>query len=165
MRALLPSVAARGGKVVAVGSIAHNYSKTDSNDIDFSTRSKSSLVYGNAKRYLMYSLWGLDNYPNNIAIAHPGITFTNITAHYPKLLFAVIKHPMKIIFMKPKKASLSIVEALFTDCGKNEWIGPRLFNVWGKPKKRRLNSASAEEAKSISETAERIFNIINNTED
>ena len=156
-RKLLPTIAERGGKIVAVGSIAHNYSKADPKDIDFSTRTKASKVYGNAKRYLMYSLWGLDEFRNNIAIAHPGITFTNITAHYPKLIFAIIKHPMKIIFMKPKKASLSIMEALFCDCEKNEWIGPRLFNVWGKPKKQKVKTATPDEASAICATAERLY--------
>ena len=48
-----------------------------------------------------------------LSVTHPGITFTNITAHYPKLIFAVIKHPMKVIFMKTDKASLSIVKGVF----------------------------------------------------
>jgi NAD(P)-dependent dehydrogenase (short-subunit alcohol dehydrogenase family) len=156
-RKLLPAIAERGGRIVAVGSIAHNYSKSDPSDVDFSTRTKASKVYGNAKRYLMYSLWGLDEHQSSIAIAHPGITFTNITAHYPKLIFAVIKHPMKVIFMKPKKASLSIIEALFCDCANNEWIGPRFFNVWGKPKKQTVKSASPDETREICATAEKLY--------
>ena len=162
-RKLISAISERGGKIVAVGSIAHNYSKADFNDIDFSTRQKASKVYGNAKRYLMYSLWGLDKHLNNIAIAHPGITFTNITAHYPKFIFAVIKHPMKMIFMKPKKASLSIIEALFCDCGKNEWIGPRCFNVWGKPKKQKVKTATPEEAKKICAAAEKLYITVEKT--
>lgn len=110
-RRLLPFIEKKGGKIIAVGSIAHNYSKTDITDIDFKGRKKSSLVYGNAKRYLMFSLLGLKS--NAITIAHPGITFTNITNHYPKLIFAIIKHPMKIIFMKPKKACLSVIYGIF----------------------------------------------------
>ena len=55
-RRLLSGIKERGGRVVAVGSIAHNYSKIDERDIDFATRKQSSLVYGNAKRYLMFSL-------------------------------------------------------------------------------------------------------------
>ena len=46
----------------------------------------------------MFSLFALDD--PHIAVTHPGITQTNITAHYPKLIFAVIKNPMKLIFMK-----------------------------------------------------------------
>ena len=144
-RRLLPLVSERGGKVVAVSSIAHNYSRSDADDIDFSTRTRASLVYGNAKRYLTYSLLPLDN----VSIAHPGITPTGITAHYPKLIYAIIKYPMRLIFMKPRKAALSIIAALFSDTDNDEWIGPRLFNVWGYPNKKKLRTASPEEAERI----------------
>lgn len=155
-RKLLPQLEARGGRVVAVGSIAHNYSKTDREDIDFRTRSKASLVYGNAKRYLMYALGALGG-SGAVAITHPGITFTNITAHYPKLIFAIIKHPMKIIFMHPRRASLSILRGLFEATGEREWIGPRLFDVWGLPRKKKLRTCSEEEAEFICRAAEEIY--------
>ena len=160
-RRLLPAIRARGGKVVAVGSIAHNYSRTDPADVDFSTRRKASLVYGNSKRYLMYSLPALAENASEIAITHPGITFTGITAHYPKLIFAVIKHPMKVIFMSPRRAALSILWGLFDDCREGEWIGPRLFDVWGLPRKKKLRTATAEEIAYIRETADRIYEKLN----
>lgn len=156
-RALLPKISARGGRVVAVGSIAHNYSRIDVADVDFSTRRASSKAYGNAKRYLMYSLWGLEEYSSSVAIAHPGIAVTNITAHFPKPLYALIKYPMKLIFMKPRKACLSILLALFEDTEQNEWIGPRVFDVWGLPKKKKLKTCSKEEAEQISKIAKEIY--------
>lgn len=155
--ALLPKIKARGGRVVAVGSVAHNYSKIDVCDVDFATRKAPSKVYGNAKRYLMYSLWARDEYCDTINVTHPGITVTNITSHYPKVIYALIKYPMKIIFMPPKKAALSILYGLFTDTQKNEWIGPRLFDVWGLPKKRTLTTCSQEEAEKISELTKEIY--------
>lgn len=164
-RQLLPHLRNKNGKVIAVGSIAHNYSKTDSYDIEFKNRTKSSLVYGNAKRYLMYSLLELFKNEKDVtlAITHPGITFTNITAHYPKIIFAIIKHPMKIIFMKPKYAALSIINGLFTDTPAYNWIGPKIFNVWGKPTIKPLKTASKEEIKNIFNTAEKIYqNLIKN---
>lgn len=156
-RKLMPNIRSRRGKIVAVGSIAHNYSHIDMNDIDFSTRRKASLVYGNAKRYLMFSMYELSQGPEDIAVVHPGITFTNITAHYPKIIFAIIKYPMKIIFMPPRKAALSIVKGIFTDCLKNEWIGPSFFNVWGKPKLKKLKTCSEDEAKHICREADIIY--------
>ncbi|MEE0969431.1 MAG: SDR family NAD(P)-dependent oxidoreductase [Clostridia bacterium] len=148
-----------GGKIVAVSSIAHNYSKTDHCDIDFRKRGKASLVYGNAKRYLTYSLERLFSEDSRIdlSISHPGITFTGITNHYPKLIFAVIKHPMKVIFMRPKKACLSALLGLFEKTEKGSWIGPRIFNIWGYPKKMKLDTASEEEKLIISQNADRIF--------
>lgn len=154
-RRLLPTVTANGGRIVAVGSIAHTYSQIDLQDIDFSTRKKASLVYGNAKRHLMYAFFALDD--RHLAVAHPGITQTNITAHYPKLIYAIIKYPMRVIFMRPRRACLSILCAMFEECRDTEWIGPRLFDVWGLPKKRALRSCSQDEATTIAERAEKIY--------
>lgn len=156
-RTLLPVMRERGGRIVAVGSIAHNYSHIDLNDIEFLTRPQSAKVYGNAKRYLMFSLFGLDK-DNTVTIAHPGITLTNITAHYPKLIYAIIKHPMKVIFMSPRRASLSILAAMVQDAEKNEWFGPSLFDIWGLPKKKVLKTCSNEEAEQICKVAEKIYN-------
>lgn len=160
---LLPVMRERGGRIVAVGSIAHNYSHIDLEDIEFLTRKKSSKVYGNAKRFLMFALFGLDKNGNTISVAHPGITLTNITAHYPKLIFAIIKHPMKVIFMSPRRASLSILAAMVQDADKNEWFGPSLFDVWGLPKKKLLKTCPANEAKEICEVAEKIVSDLTRT--
>lgn len=154
-RRLLPTVSKNGGRIVAVGSIAHNYSHIDVEDIDFSTRKKASLVYGNAKRHLMFSLFALDD--PHITVAHPGITQTNITAHYPKLIYAIIKYPMRVIFMRPRKACLSILCGIFTECKGEEWIGPRVFDVWGLPSKKILSTCQPDEAATIAERAESIY--------
>ena len=158
-RALLPQIRARGGKIVAVGSIAHRYSKTDPSDVDFRTRKRASLVYGNAKRYLMYAHLALNRQdaPPDVAIAHPGITFTGITAHYPRLIFAIIKYPMKVIFMKPEKACRPILTAVTDTLPHNGWIGPRILEIWGKPKATLLRSADDEEKQYIVSTAERLY--------
>jgi len=57
---LLPELEKREGSTcITLGSVAHNYSKLDPSDLDFSTRKKSSLIYGNSKRLLMFSLYEL----------------------------------------------------------------------------------------------------------
>ena len=159
VRELMPLLRARSARVIAVGSIAHNYSKINPHDVDFSTYAAASKVYGNAKRHLTYGLLELfaEQSDARLAIVHPGITFTNITAHYPKVIFALIKHPMKIIFMKPKKAALCVLDGLFEPCSPHQWIGPRLFDVWGLPQKKTLKTASAEERAQIAERAESIY--------
>lgn len=157
-RALAPAIKARGGRIITVGSIAHNYSVIDKNDIDFSTRRKSNLVYGNSKRYLMCAMYKLSNDTGvETSVVHPGITFTNITAHYPPLIFAVIKHPMKVIFMPARKACLSVIKGVFDTCGKYEWIGPRIFDVWGLPKKTKLKTISEDEFFFISSVCDTLF--------
>ena len=157
---LLPTLRRQeGAGVVAVGSIAHTYSVTDEIDIDFSSRSASSLVYGNAKRRLMFSLQELfaDETKVSLSICHPGITFTNITAHYPKAIFALIKYPMKIVFMPPRKAALSIVKGCFDTCSYGEWIGPRTAGIWGVPEKTPLPAFSVAESKRVFRDTERWY--------
>ena len=162
IREMLHSLKSKGGRVMVVGSIAHNYSKIDVRDVDFATRKQASKVYGNAKRYLMFSLYELFKKEGDVtlSVTHPGITFTNITSHYPKLIFALIKHPMKVIFMKPRKAALCLLRGLFDPCGYHEWIGPRLFDVWGLPKKKALRTCTKAESEEIGRIAEKIYNDI-----
>ena len=158
---LLPNLRERGGRVVIVGSIAHNYSRSDKNNLDFKSVKADSKVYGNAKRYLQFALWELFRNENKVtlAVTHPGITFTNITAHYPKWLFAIIKYPMKIIFMPPRVAALSVLSGFFETTKQSEWLGPWLFSVWGRPRKSRLNTASASEKKEIFSSAQTALGI------
>ncbi len=164
---LLDTLKNKGGKVVIVGSIAHNYSKTRQKDIDFADCKADSKVYGNAKRRLM--LWAYEKFKNekqvSLSVVHPGITFTNITAHYSKLIFAIIKNPMKVIFMKPKKAALCIVKGIFENCGYAEWIGPRLFGIWGLPRKTVLKTFEPTEAKMVYENANRLLKDVYNNEE
>lgn len=150
-------------KVIAVDSIAYNYSKLNENDIDFSNNNSCSKVYGNSKRFLMSSLYELlNNHPyTKLAIVHPGISFTNITSHYPKLIFNIIKYPMKIIFPNPRKASLSIVDGIYKDCQYYEWIGPKCFDIWGYPNKKKINKITNEESKKIYKISCDIYKEIN----
>lgn len=142
---LLPTIREQGGRVVIVSSIAHNYSKIDPTDPDFSRRRAASKVYGNAKRYLTFSLTGLEG----LSVTHPGIAVTNITAHYPKIIYALIKYPMKLIFASPKKACLSVLAGVFDKCEENEWIGPRALDIWGLPRKKRLYTCKDGEIQEI----------------
>ena len=155
-RTLAPHISQKNGRIVAVGSIAHNYSKIDERDVDFRTRKKSSLVYGNAKRYLTYSLFDIEH-SECVCITHPGITFTNITAHYPKLIFALIKHPMKVIFMRPRKAALCVLYGLFADVPNGHWAGPRIFGVWGYPSVKKLDTSTPDEKRDICNIANQIY--------
>jgi short-subunit dehydrogenase len=145
-------------KVVAVGSIAHAFSSINLADIDFSKVKSDSKTYGNAKRFLMFSLFELLKNQNiEFAVAHPGITPTNITSNYSKTVNAVIKYPMKAIFMKPEKACISIVEGVFNPQDYGTWVGPKNFNIWGKPKVSKLKTFSETESKRIYDIAEKIY--------
>lgn len=158
-RALLPKLQERRGRVVAVGSIAHNYSRADFERVDRAETPSCEIRYGNAKRFLMFSLYELfrNEKQASLSVVHPGITLTNITAHYPKWLFALIKYPMKVIFMSPRKAVDSLVRGVLDACDYHEWIGPRLFDIWGSPRKRRLKTCGEEESRRIGEYADQLW--------
>ena len=155
---LLAPMATVGGHVVCVGSIAHNYSKIDPTDTDFATRSAASKAYGNAKRHLMLALYERFAHVQGVtlSVVHPGIAFTNITNHYPKWLFWLIKHPMKVIFMPPRRAALSVLRGVFEPTAYGEWIGPWLFDVWGLPRKRTLHTFTRAEASIAFDAVERL---------
>lgn len=148
------------GRVVAVGSIAHNYSKLNELDVDFASNLKHSKVYGNSKRFLMFSLYELFRNEDKVklSVVHPGVTFTNITNHYPKLIYTLIKYPMKLLFPSPKRASLNIVSGIDVDTDYHYWLGPKIFSVWGKPKLSKLKTCSTQESKKIFEISEKIYN-------
>lgn len=159
IRTILPSLREHHGKVIIVGSIAHTYSHTDPSDVDFKKHVAAAKVYGNAKRYLMFSLYELfkEEYEASLSVVHPGITPTGITAHYPKWVNALIKYPMKWIFMSPRKAALCLLAGVFDECRYREWIGPFWFDVWGKPTKKKLLTCTAKESLAIAASAEKVF--------
>ncbi len=159
IKELMPQIKKNKGRVVVVGSLAHSFSRVDINDIDFSRVNNDMKVYGNAKRYLMFALHELfkEEKGINLAVAHPGITPTNITSGYPKIVSKIIKYPMKLIFTSPKKASLSILRGIFDKTEYHTWIGPKAFGIWGFPAKTELKSCSIEESEYISDVAEKIY--------
>ena len=159
VRKLIENNNLTNGKVVVVSSIAHRYSKVCLNDIDFINNKSCAKVYGNSKRFLMYSMYELFKNIDGVdlSIVHPGISYTNITSHYPKIIFALIKYPMKVIFSKPNKASLSIIKGIYDNCEYGEWIGPKYFDIWGYPYKRVLKSIDKKEVSDVFSVVEKIY--------
>lgn len=156
---LLPELEKKENSIcVTLGSIAHNYSKLDENDVDFSTRKKSSKIYGNSKRFLMFALYELfENSKVKLSIVHPGVTLTNMTNHYPKAINWLVKIGIKILFPSPPKATRSIVCGIEHPTGYHQWVGPKIWGVWGKPKLSKLKTCSLDESKKIFEIAENLF--------
>ena len=151
-------------KIVLVGSIAHKKNKFNPNDIDYSNCKKSMRVYGNAKRFIMFSAINLINqFKNvNLSIVHPGITLTNIISNFPKPLLFFVKPLMKIVFNSPKKASLNIIKGVFDNILDGNWIGPKYLDIWGLPKNKRLKTYNKQEAKMIYNCAEEIYSNLEN---
>ena len=96
-----------------------------------------------------------------LSIVHPGITLTNMTSHYHKAINWLVKIGVKLLFPNPKKASLNILYGINHYTVYHEWIGPSLFNIWGKPKIKKLKTCSKKESNIIFQIAEKIYkNII-----
>ena len=161
---LLPELEKKEGSTcITLGSVAHNYSKITTEDIDFSSSKKSSKIYGNSKRFLMFSLYELfKDSKVNLAIVHPGVTLTNMTNHYPKAINWLVKIGIKLVFPSPKNATRSIIWGTSMPTAYHEWLGPSIFKVWGKPKKSKLTTCSEEESRQIFLIAEEIYNKISN---
>ena len=66
---------------------------------------------------------------------------------------------MKVVFPSPKKGSLNLLYGVYNTCKIHTWIGPKIFNVWGKPKTKKLKVNKAE-SKKIFEIAEDIYSKI-----
>ena len=156
---LLPNIKSVNGKVIAVSSIAHNYSSIKKSDIDFSNKRKPSKIYGNSKRFLTYALQELRERENfNLSIVHPGITLTEMTNHYHKSINWLVRITMKLFFPNPKKAGLSFIKGIFENTEYHEWIGPSILKVYGYPKKQKLTKCSQGESQAIFRIAEKIYN-------
>ena len=142
---------------IVLGSIAHNYSKLNENDIDFSSSKSNSKIYGNSKRFFMFATKKLfENSKTTLNIAHPGITLTKMTSHYPAAINWLVKIAIKLLFPKPTVAATAIIFAIFNQTKYNEWIGPKWFNIWGKPKISKLKTATDDEKEKIYLIAEKI---------
>lgn len=163
---LLPELEKRENSTcIVLGSVAHNYSKLDETDIDFSTRTKSSKIYGNSKRFLMFSFFELFKDSRvNLSVVHPGVTLTNMTNHYPKYINWLVKIGIKLVFPSPKKATRSILYGTCHTPPAYNWIGPKIFNVWGNPHISKLKTCSTEESQKIYSIAENIYNNIKRQE-
>lgn len=103
--------------------------------------------YGFLKRLLMMETIYLRKQGINCYLAHPGISYTGLFSKenkaYPKVILALLKLPMKLIFMPKDKASLSLILASSSyPKDIHQYLGPRgLFHSWGYPSFQKLDSS------------------------
>lgn len=144
-------------KIIVVGSVAQKWGKFDPNDIDHRTYSKNKR-YGNSKKFLVSSLMELYKETNKVTICHPGITLTNMTKNYNKIIkiFTIIF--MSILFQGKKKASRALVKAITTDTPYLYWIGPHIWGIYGKPKTCKIKHLKIDEIRLIHEESNRLYN-------
>ena len=143
-------------KIIVVGSVAQKWSKFDPNDIDHRTYSKNKR-YGNSKKFLVSSLMELYKKTNKVTICHPGITLTNMTKNYNKIIkiFTIIF--MSILFQGKKKASRSLYLSITTDTPYLMWIGPHIKGIYGKPKVCKIKNIKQKEIDLIYPKANELY--------
>ncbi len=95
--------------------------------------------YALSKRFLMQALIVERRKGLKIALAHPGVAYTNLfdpkNKAYPRAFYRMAPPLMKAIFMPAEKAALSILEAADKGSEEGKIVGPRgLFHAWGYPK-------------------------------
>ncbi len=158
VRELLETIKTSNGKIIAVGSIAYKYSKIDIQDIDFTDEKKASKVYGNSKRFLMFTLHELCKSKGiNLTLVHPGITLTNMTNHYPKWINWLVKINIKLLFTRMQNSVLCMLEAASHNTPFEHWIGPSKFNIWGKPKINLIKDFPQSERSYAFNVAEKLY--------
>ncbi len=164
---LLPELEIRPNSMcITMSSIAHNYCKLNQEDLDYTKCGKQSKIYGISKRMLMFSLFKLFKETRvNLAIVHPGVTLTNITNHYPKAINWLVKIGIKLVFPSPANASRSALLATSKKVDYMHWLGPPIFNVWGRPKMLKLKTSTPDEIGKIYQIAEDIYEKMNKPTD
>ena len=125
----------QNSKIVFLGSISCNFSKINFNDYDFRNTKKEIRAYSNSKRWLTFCVFKLKEElaKENITVnlIHPGISPTSL---FLNSRFNHLQPILKLIFTKPQKACLNEISGVFKNTNNEEWIGPRIFNIWGLPK-------------------------------
>ena len=150
-------------KVVFLGSLSCNFSKVDFDDIDFKNAKKNILAYANSKRWLTFTALELKKELENtnvcINIVHPGISATALFKSWTLKIFNPL---MKIIFPRANKACRCEIAGAFLNTKQNEWIGPTIFGVWGKPKsnKLKIKHRNDDEISKCYQTVNQIINEI-----
>ena len=126
----------QGGKMLFTSSISYDFSTINFNDFTGICCRNHIKRYGLTKRIMTYLTLDLkkNNHHIGINFVHPGICATELFTKNPSKVYRYLFYPlMKVIFHNADKAALSIIKGCFIETEINEWVGPKVFNIWGKP--------------------------------
>lgn len=130
-------------KIINTSSISYNFNKINFNDFEGIFYRNSIKRYGLTKRIMTFNtLWLKDSLKDTnlmFNLVHPGICATELFIKNKAFIYKMFYPLMKLFFHSEDKAALSIVKGIFTETRFNEWIGPRILNIWGYPKISLLN--------------------------
>lgn len=147
--------------LVIISSIAYNYFKPSYNNYQ-ALNVAPRKWYGNTKRLIMHSTYKLvENNNTKISICHPGITLTNMTNHYHKCINWLVAPAVKLLFPAKRRAALNIIYSLFNPTIYPYWIGPKHFNIYGKPTIKKFKPFTNKEKIEVDKILDDVNKFIN----
>jgi len=139
-------------KVINTSSISYRYHKFDRNDIQGLNIKNKTKRYGYIKRLLMMEVTYLNSQGYSCLLAHPGICKTGLFSQnhktFNRLFYIFVSPIMSLIFMKPSKASLSLLYAASNNASIPIYhhVGPKgVAHVWGYPSIQKIKNLSYDE--------------------
>ena len=110
--------------------------------------------YAFSKALLLYALMKKKREGKRVIFVHPGVTCSNLfhpkNNAYSKAFYLIAPPLMRLIFMSPNRACLSLLVGLNPSYVEEKdcfWIAPRgLLEAWGYPKKHPLKKVFQKEA-------------------
>lgn len=147
----------RNSRVVTLSSVAHKTGKINFDDLQSQKKYSAWKAYTQSKLACLMFAYQLDRKlkeqkSSTISLAaHPGVSTTNITQGFPKIITQIFHIIGPLFSQKPKYAARPIiVAALKEGLSGGEYFGPDgLKELKGKPTK--VNSSSLSKNKEISE--------------
>jgi short-subunit dehydrogenase len=147
--------------IVNCGSISYTRGQGLKAKYEDSYPKKKNRYYALTKRLLMAESISLAKKGYDVRLAHPGASYTNLfkkkDGGYNRLFYFLVSPLIKLLFMSPSKASLSLVLSAYKKIDIYLRYGPRgLFKLRGYPKKSRINGKliTDEELTSVSSIIE-----------
>jgi len=151
-------------RIINLSSIAHKSGKINFEDINSQQKYSAWNAYAQSKLACLIFSYELNRrlknskYSTISVAAHPGVSTTNITQHYPKFISQLFHLFGPLFSQKPKNAALPILHAALDKTVKGgEYFGPNGIgemkgNV-GKaiPSQKALNQEVAQQLWSLSE--------------
>jgi len=136
-------------RVINVASIAHRRGRYDPSDPPRLGAKGKTARYASYKRMLIMESLLLRKEVADIVLVHPGVSATGLfeprNKAYGRFFYKLVTPLMRLIFMDPDKASLSLVKALTLVPRPSTYLGPKtFFGMFGYPKEAKLHLKEKE---------------------
>ena len=158
----------KNSRVIFVSSISIKNARVNFEEIDLYSIKNNIRVYANSKlwltNYVLYQNKFSQGNKNKYFIIQPGVCSSSLMSSkngsFSKFISGLCNVGMKILFHSTSKAALCEIAGLTYNIEDSEWIGPKFWGIWGKPKAQKLQPKNAND-EILSKCYKTIENIIN----